>query len=292
MNPRLSVAFDCSSALVAGPGPAFRAGRSPAAGFTLIEILVATLAFSVLLVALHSVFFSALEMRREGELRIQEVQAAQQVAQLIERDLRNGVLTGGALGESLLGETETEGRGRADRIELITSTGTITDDQPYGDLQRVEYYLTRDSRWTNTAGMALARGVTRNLLADVEEEPEPQILLRDVESFEISYYDGSSWADSWDTTQNENTPPTAIRLAVLFVDDLARDWRRRPFELVVPWSVQPMLSSTNETDTATGEGDEDTPPDDDGGAGGGGGGQPPGGGGGGGGQLPPGGGAA
>ncbi|MCB1127779.1 MAG: prepilin-type N-terminal cleavage/methylation domain-containing protein, partial [Verrucomicrobiae bacterium] len=205
MNPRLSVALDRSSALVAGPGPASRGGRSPGAGFTLIEILVATLAFSVLLVALHSVFFSALEMRREGELRIQEVQAAQQVAQLIERDLRNGVLTGGALGESLLGETETEGRGRADRIELITSTGTITDDQPYGDLQRVESYLTRDSRWTNTAGMALARGVTRNLLADVEEEPEPQILLRDVESFEISYYDGSSWADSWDTTQNENT---------------------------------------------------------------------------------------
>lgn len=250
---------------------------------------MATLAFSVLLVALHSVFFSALEMRREGELRIQETQAAQQVAQLIERDLRNGILTGGVLGEALVGESETEGRGRADRIEFITSTGTITDDEPYGDLQRVEYFLTQDNRWTNSVGMALARAVERNLLAEVEEEPEPQILLREVESLEISYFDGSSWVDSWDTTQNETTPPEAIRLAVLFVDDPLRDWRRMPFEVVVPWTVKPTLAEDeSESDGGTeGEGG-DNPPDD---GGGGGGQQPPGGGGGGGGggPFPPGG---
>ncbi len=257
--------------------PSLRNQPGSRTGFTLIEILVATLAFAVLLAALHSVFFSALRLRRDAELRIQSVQSHHQVAQLIERDLRNGILTGGLLAESVLGESETKGRGRADRLELVASTGSVDDAYPFGDLQRIEYFVMDDTGWTNRDGRVLARAVERNLLATVREEPEPQILLRNVESFEVAYYDGSSWVTTWDSTVQEDIPPAAIRVLVRFVEDpTRRQPRPLPIEIVAPWSVTPADTGDESAGRAgSGSGGDDS------------GGPPPGNGGG---TLPPGGG--
>ncbi|MCP5521828.1 MAG: type II secretion system protein GspJ [Verrucomicrobiales bacterium] len=258
-----------------------------AAGFTLIEILIATLAFAVLLAALNSVLFSALRLRREAVQRSDDLDTRRQVRQLIEKDLRNAILTGGLLASNVVGTTGSEGAGRADRLDFYTTTGRVSDQEPWCEIQRVSYYLESGasvSYTTNAIGSTLVRAVSRNLLSeDTDEDTDYTPLLRDVESFELSFYDGSSWADSWDSTLMDDTAPTAVHLLVTFVDDPWREWRIPPIEILAPWTVVPRTTTDESTETGEaggddqgdGGGDNTQPP-----GGGGGGNQPPGGGGG------------
>jgi general secretion pathway protein J len=247
-----------------------------AGGFTLIEILVATLAFAVLLAALNSVLFSALHLRRESVQRIDDLEERRQVRQLLEKDLRNAILSGGLLASNVVGTTRTEGRGRADRLDFYTTTARVGDQEPWSEIQRVSYYVddqSNDLFTTNTTGRTLVRGIHRNLLSQDQQEEDVTStpLLRDVESFQLSYYDGTAWTDSWDSTLMDNSPPTAVRVYVAFVDDPWREWRIPPMEILVPWTTVPHLSTTEEEEEAeTGDGDggdNNQPPEGGGGTG-------------------------
>jgi hypothetical protein len=90
--------------------------------------------------------------------------------------------------------------------------------------------------------------VTRNLLASVAETPQEQVLLTDVTSFRVTYYDGQEWRDSWDSTVEESILPEAVQIRI----ELARaadGYPRPPVELLVPVAVKPWP-----TPAATGSG--------------------------------------
>lgn len=251
---------------------------------------MATLAFAVLLAALNSVLFSALRLRREAGQRTDDLDTRRQVRQLIERDLRNAILSGGLLASNVIGEANSQSGGRTDRLEFYTTTATVNDLAPWGEIQRVAYYTDDEvgfSFSTNLAGHTLVRAVSRNLLSEENDEEDllTTPLLRDVDTLEFAYYDGSSWADSWDSTLMDNAAPSAVRVLVRFVDDPWRDWNIPPIEILVPWTVVPRTIETGgaEGTDAGGQDGENgggNQPPPGGGGGGGGGNQPPGGGGG------------
>lgn len=228
-------------------------------GFTLLEILIATAACAILLVALNSILFSAMRLRNEAVRRGDEVLARQRARAIIERDLRNGIVSGGVIADRLSSEPLSEGLGRADHLEITTTTGVIDAGAPWGDVQRVEYFLGEVATRTNSVGRALVRATRRNLLAAVEEEPALTPLLRGVRSFEVTFYDEGMgvWRDSWTYESEIGSLPAAIRVYVEFEPDERKAWRSFPLELVVPWVVQPAFA-TEETDeeSASDEGDQ------------------------------------
>ncbi|MCD6339726.1 MAG: prepilin-type N-terminal cleavage/methylation domain-containing protein [Verrucomicrobia bacterium] len=245
--------------------------QTAAAGFTLIEILLAAMAFAVLLAALNTVFVSGLRLRREAAARLKEVQRRHMAQQILETDLRSAIVTGGILGVSPTLETQRAGYGVSDRLELIAASGTVVEDQPWGELQRISYYLLSPdeaARYgfqppdTNAlSGYVLVRGVQRNLLAPVEEEPEPRPLIWNVDQFDVSFYDGEQWVEDWASTSEEETPepPLLTRVRIDFTQNLNEDWARRPLEIVEPWGGKPFVKQTAETD-ASGA-DQPNPPE-------------------------------
>lgn len=244
-------------------------------GFTLVEILIATMAFAVLLAALHTVLFSALKLRREAGERINAIELRRQAARVLARDLRNGWL--GAFDATLLGRSDSGDGGRADTLDFYTTTGTVTDTAPWGEVQRVVYYLAEPDRTTtNTLGRTLTRAVYRNLLTDVEETPETTPLLRHVASFELAYYDGTDWQDTWDSTLRDDAPPEAVRVRLTFAEPPEQTWRSFPLELVIPWTARPVTEETDGSPSDAGgdnpDGSNPAPPP---GGGGGSGPQPP-----------------
>jgi hypothetical protein len=106
------------------------------------------------------------------------------------------------------------------------------------------------------------RAVTRNLLATVQDQPTEQFLMADVERVGFSYYDGTSWRDSWDSTTPDTTTgltnnlPRAIKVQI----DLAETdeelhtrttrQNKAPVQIVVPIDVQ---APTNQTQNAGGQ---------------------------------------
>jgi prepilin-type N-terminal cleavage/methylation domain-containing protein len=77
----------------------------------------------------------------------------------------------------------------------------------------IEYKLAQQP--DNT--MALVRGVDTNLLADPPTTVLPQeVLITNVKSIQIQYYDGTGWINSWDSmgADQNNVLPTAVKLVL------------------------------------------------------------------------------
>ena len=62
-------------------------------------------------------------------------------------------------------------------LEIFTTSATIGPDAPWGDLQKIDYWLQDPPIRSIGGGRDLIRGVTHNLLATTQVPPEPQSLL-------------------------------------------------------------------------------------------------------------------
>jgi type II secretion system protein J len=201
-------------------------------GFTLIEVLVATVIFSVLVGALYSVFYGTLRLR-ENAYEVTEARLPiNYIAGLIKRDLKNTVAPVGLLAGPMLGENVEESAHRIDRLEFHTASGIVNDKDPWGDIQKVEYYLEEPQQSGESEGNDFVRALTRNLLASTTEEPQQERLLSGVQSLEFTYYDGEYWEEVWDSTTQENEMPLAVKVRIEFMPPEEGEREMRPIELV------------------------------------------------------------
>lgn len=207
--------------------------RSPK-GFTLLELLLAASMFAVVVVPLFAVFHGALRMQEKAYGAMEEQAPRHYVALVIRRDLAGILPPVGVMAGPLIGEKGEEGRSRVDRLEFRSANASLDAGDPWGDIQKVEYHLVRPEDQPRAEGWDLIRTVTRNLLRETEEEVQEERLARDVQSLELSYYDGENWQDAWDSTTKGNELPKALRILIGFTarDDGHR--AARPLQLLVP----------------------------------------------------------
>ena len=228
-------------------------------GFTLIEILLGAVISAMLLAALYAVFQGLLMAQARANARLEEAAPRGQVIALIKKDLENMATPNGLLCGSVFGQHEgndnqhsggfPETAGRSDSIEFSATSGSLTSEMPWGEVQKVSYYLDSGndeeastqaaSRKPPASTMQLVRTVTRNLLAvNTEDEGETSVLFDNVESLEFQYFDGQVWLDAWDSTTMNNAPPKAVSARIDFVLDPARGLATRPIEIVCEVAAQ------------------------------------------------------
>ncbi len=206
-----------------------------ARGFTLIEILVALALVSVLTLALCGTLETGFKAERRARAALEPVTTVQAAMDVVRRDIESMVPPGGILAGDFIGENGIGGEGRpSDFMEFCTASGgpdiarsseaaigefeleafTLEEEaQSYGcDMLKVEFGLL--ARATGSA-FDLVRWVTRNSLTPTETTPEPQIVCRDVVSFNVAYLDGSEWIDDWDSSQREGQIPPALRIEIV-----------------------------------------------------------------------------
>lgn len=258
-------AGDVLSGGCAGGGPATpgaaRGRGVRTGGFTLIELLLAIAISAVILAAATGVLFGALRLRNRTARLLDDAATRQQVLGILRRDLAGMVAPGtndtamadAPIYGSMNGLSDPTGSG----MQIFTASGVVSDSAPWGSLQRVAYVL-RDP--TNNAAPAIGRDlwriVTRNLLPQGAEIFEEQLLLSDVERFELTFWDGASWRPTWTGTNELVALPRAVNVSLVVAEaepsERSRGMLARrtlvPFQLVVPVMVTP---STNTTDTAT-----------------------------------------
>jgi prepilin-type N-terminal cleavage/methylation domain-containing protein len=252
----------------------------PSSAFTLIELLLAITIFSIVLVAMHMVFYTALQLRNKTEDAFNESVPLQRTLALMKKDIANLVAPGGILSGTLqstqlgVGQTTQSSSSSSSSLQategsaltmlpipgavdsspfFFTSTGTISDTLPWADIQQVSYVLMQSGG--QTAGKTLMRCVTRNLLpVSNPDPPEQERLLEGVQSMAFLFFDGLEWLDVWDSTQvttntvMTNSLPLAIKVQIQLVPEPGQRVAPLPIELVVPIDVQPR--TTNETNQA------------------------------------------
>jgi general secretion pathway protein J len=222
------------------------------AAFTLLELLIAVVAFAIVLAAINGVFYSALKLRNRSAASLEKSLPLTQALIILKRDLASlaapGTLakelqtspTGSTSGEQRFGSL-TGAAGGAGALasqvgpDFYTLSGLLDTSSPWPNVQKVAYLLV-DSTNRNALGKDLIRAVTRNLLpaAGIEEEPVEQLLLTDVAEALFYFHDGTDWLESWDSTADETMKlPRAIKLQLQMASE-DRASRQQPIELIVP----------------------------------------------------------
>ncbi len=251
----------------------------PASGFTLLEILIATAAFAIVLTAINSVFYSALRLRNQSTEAIEDALAVQQALTFLRKDIANLVPPGGTFtgqlqttpsassslsGNSSSGSSGVNAAANSSSMALLaaasqpgqsspefhTTSGAIDETSPWSELQKVYYYLTPSTN-TDTRGGSrdLIRSVTRNLLPSLQDQPVSLPLLTKVDRIFFQYYDGLQWKDSWDSATETGTRlPYAIRVQITRTQEERGRPAPAPIEIVVP---VPAYGGTNTTDSAS-----------------------------------------
>jgi type II secretion system protein J len=205
--------------------------------FTLMEIMLALAVSAIVLAGIGGVFYSAVRLRERTMAMIDESTPLQQAFSFIRHDLQGALPPGGGnlpmSGDFKLSALGS-GLGQNFRVEFFTTSGAVNDNTTWSDIQYISYEL-RDSadRTKNNAGKDLVRSVNRNVLATAMQDPQEQPLLSNVQSLELSCFDGMNWRDSWDTSLGDTNLPYAVRVRIQLAGD-GNSRAQQPFEIVVP----------------------------------------------------------
>lgn len=213
-------------------------------GFTLLELLLATVVASLVLLAIQTVFFGALRLRNTTSDKIEQDLELERAIGIMERDFAGLMLPGNTIGgelQSIPSTSMDEDQVGGDRVtpDLYTTTGKVDLRTPFSEVQKVAYYLLPAE--DGGEGKVLVRAITRNLLPIDIGEVEKQALLEGVEEMFIEFYDGTQWLDTWDTTITD-TLPRAIRYQITLVGRSDDAIKPTPIENIIP--VLPMTQTS------------------------------------------------
>jgi prepilin-type N-terminal cleavage/methylation domain-containing protein len=213
-------------------------------GFTLVELLIAAVAMAILLFAIHTAFFAAINLRQRTEDALESSLPREEALQTIQHDLANLVAsTNGTFFGPLQSINQTNVLPGQVGPDFYTSCGELDGMVPWGNVEKIDYLLAAPTNGATGPGQDLIRAVTRNLLP-INPPPMPEerhAILSGVQSVNFLYYDGSAWDSAWDTTQQTNLP-LAIKVQIQMAAHPGALAAAPPLELVVPIDV---LLSTN-----------------------------------------------
>lgn len=223
-------------------------------GFTLIEVLFATLVFAIVLAAVNAVFYGSLKLRERADEKQKESLSRLQSLELLKRDLRAAFYSEGFRADRFQCEPSRGLGVLADQIQFFAKTGTTDQSAPWSDVQQIEYYLAPANKIReNPNSLELVRAVTRNLLAPTYQPPVEQRLISGVSAFQLSFFDGETWMTSWDSELQTPALPKAIQIYLEFATTNQSDNS-------LPPSLTQIVSILAEPRTAK---DEETEAEDD-----------------------------
>ena len=258
-----------------------RRARRGLFGFTLLELLIATAVFALVLAAVNTVFYNAIKLRRATNEALDRVIPITHAVAIMKKDLRSIVPPSTSTNAAFLGEfyggqqTPLEGldvkdleQGAVfldfysfggvsdDRSMYVDPTrSTVTDALPWPEVQRIDYYL-RPPIFSTNRGSELVRTVRRNLLApdDTPEIAVEEAILDGVRDLNFSYFDGTNWLGEWNSTNAVAPLPKAIMVSVEFEYASNSERALKPhleFVVAIPTQALTNLFGATNATTAT-----------------------------------------
>jgi prepilin-type N-terminal cleavage/methylation domain-containing protein len=182
---------------------------------TLIELLITSAIFVVVMVAIYSAFQTGIFGYRDIEENIQLYQSARQILERINLDLRNSFA---------FSKDETKFIGSKNEISFLTLVDSFTQDKIMQDYALVAYKL-EEGKFTR-----LCRKNQQAL--NEKSEIEPLEFAENVAELSFSYAalptSGQSieWKDSWEDTKKL---PTAVRVELTLKNKIRQEFERQIF---------------------------------------------------------------
>lgn len=190
-------------------------------GFTLLEVIVATIIFTLVVAAAYALFDSARTMADRTEFDAAMQQEARVVLDTLRADLQ-GTCGSGTVYDTGFTGTQAGGDDTPRYTLDVVSVNNVTTraTAPEIDLTRTTYSIDEES---STEQKGLVRRKTKQLttLTTVIREDEGlDEIGPNVQYVKFRYFDGSSWSEVWDSTRSKKLP-----WAVEATIHLKGDWK-------------------------------------------------------------------
>jgi prepilin-type N-terminal cleavage/methylation domain-containing protein len=197
-------------------------------GFTLIELIVAMGMVAILSVSLYASLRIAFRARESAEKTIEPSRTAELAMEFILTDLQNAMTPNPGAADpntisnvlptavtgSFVGTDGKDGRGHdADDLIFFSTADSPQHVDGTGDIKQIELAVVQAQ---GSGDYVLVRRVTPNLLAPTTPNPDEEVICRGVGGFNLRYYNGAAWSDTWDSTQTQfdNTIPVAVEVTL------------------------------------------------------------------------------
>jgi len=180
--------------------------------FTLLELLIAMALVAVIALSLAASVKTAFDARRNTERRIDAARSSGLVMDFLRDDLQCAMPPRGVFGGTFEG-SHGQDPNADDLVFYTTAPSPLHPDGANGEIKQVELTMYQPD---NSADHILVRRSINNLSHPlVQPTADEEILCRHVQSFNLFYFDGSTWQDTWDSTSSQ--PANSLPLAVQVV---------------------------------------------------------------------------
>ena len=187
--------------------------RNDNRGFTLLELLIAMTMMSIIAASLYTSMSIGFMAREKAETVVEKGRSAEIAVELIKGMLTASMVPNGILAGEFEGEDEQDQYGYdADALSFYTADYNPGEDELASDIEKVELEM---SDREDSSERVIVRKVTTNLLSPKTLDPDEEVLCRGVRSLNLRYYDGSGWADEWDSSDNDNALPEAVEITIV-----------------------------------------------------------------------------
>lgn len=211
------------------------APRTSRPGFTLVELIVATSIFVVVLAAAWSLFDSGRNLTAHAEARSQVLQTVRTCLKAIEDDVKGAVMPAASYDTGFVGTDAGSASQPLDKLELISVNGgtmprSLKADSAIQPILSPKIDLGKVTYWVEPDASRPAHGLVRYRQPVLT--PTSGITMKDQDIEEIApevvylnfrYYD-SDWQDSWDSTTTRKLPK-AVEITI----HVQGEWREKKY---------------------------------------------------------------
>jgi type II secretory pathway pseudopilin PulG len=245
--------------------------RRQHSGFTLFEVILALSIVIILTATLAEVLSISFKLKRSAENAIAATRDTQAIGDIFVADIANIVTPDPtftydgmnatdatatiATGVQTTVPSHLNGPFYGDDAEVYFYTAQNDPKSPLqSGVEYVEYGLTPQDDGTQ----ALVRRVNLNLLSDESlQDPRStlteEVILPKVQSVVFSYFDGTNWQDTWDSTTMSPALPFAVKMLVTFDPALPGDEPRTISRSATIVVAQPPPLDTTDTSLTGGQ---------------------------------------
>jgi prepilin-type N-terminal cleavage/methylation domain-containing protein len=216
--------------------------------FTLIEVLVATVMIAILAVSLYTMLYTGFQIQQAATGSLAQMRKVSLLMDSLQQDVASILPPGGVLRGPFIGQSFVDGVN--DAMVFYNTARAVPDPnwtgnilELVGDVQEVEIYCNPAE---DGKSQTLLRRVTHNLLSPTMVERQPEVLCRGIASFNLRYFDGTAWQNTWDSTVQGNNLPAAIEVSLQLADKSDRGVAHGPriIGLLLPMCGQKLSTQT------------------------------------------------
>lgn len=181
------------------------AAHSPAAGFTLIEVVIASALMALILVSAYACLSAGYASQKIVEPRGEILQNARVAMALMSADLRAACPLSGD--SEFTGTTRSAEDVQADSVDFATHNYTPKHPQE-GDYCEESFYVDKDAK---TGHWSLYRRRNPRIALDPLAGGSREEIAQGVRGFKLEYYDGLDWYDNWGEVKSASKQQTSQR---------------------------------------------------------------------------------